>query len=65
MATKSKETMVPLYLPRLEDSDGTGELDQTVPVSMNGETLIIKRGESVQVPLWAFEILHHSGKYGV
>lgn len=54
--------LVPIRLNRLED-EGSGKVDQTVNVTRNGETLVIQRGEHVNVPKWAFIQLVQSGRF--
>lgn len=56
------DNRVRIFLPRLED-DGNGRADQTVPVIVNGETTLILRGESVEVPYRVFEALYLSGRF--
>ena len=56
------DILVPVRLNKLE-SEGSGKIDQTVPVTRNGETLIIQRGERVEVPKWAFMQLVESGRF--
>ena len=53
---------VRVFLPLLEE-DGEGKVDQTVPVIVNGETTLIMRGESVEVPYRVFEALYQSGRF--
>lgn len=60
--TVQPEIRVPITLPLLEE-ESVGRVDQTVNICRNGEILRIQRGEHVEVPLWAFEILKQSGKY--
>lgn len=58
---------VRVNLPLLEQNDDGTEPDQTVLVQCDGKNknkpLLIKRGVSVEIPQWAFEILVHSGRY--
>lgn len=58
----SPDNRVPVYIPRLPD-EGEGQVDQTVPVIINGETTIVKRGEVVKVPFPVYEALVNTGKY--
>ena len=58
----SPENRIPIYIELLPD-EGDGQVDQTVPVIINGETTIIKRGESVSVPFPVYEALVNTGKY--
>lgn len=64
--TDSSETLVPVYLPLLEE-DKPGTVDQTVVVKVEGKNhnnpFIIQRGQHVQIPVWAFEVLAHSGRF--
>ena len=53
---------VSIRLNRLED-EGSGKVDQTVNVTRNGETLVIQRGEHIQIPKWAFIQLVQSGRF--
>lgn len=59
---ESMDILVPVRLNKLE-SEGSGKVDQTVPVTRNGETLIIQRGEHVEIPKWAFMQLYESGRF--
>lgn len=70
-ATKNKpapemERYVWVLLPLLEE-DKPGSVDQTVTVQQEGKNhnrpLIIKRGERVKIPVWAFEVLYNSGRF--
>lgn len=68
MATKTetpieeKEPTVHIYLPTLEE-ESPGHVDQSVSVVCNGKRLRILRGEHVEVPVWAYEILRESGRF--
>lgn len=74
MATTKKpvETIAPedrmtwVTLPLLAE-EKPGTVDQTEVVQCagknHGRPLIIRRGERVEIPIWAFEILCHSGRY--
>ncbi len=56
-----KTELIDIYLPLIADDDE--HVDQTVPVTINGTTTIIKRGERVQVRPEVFEVLYNSGKF--
>ncbi len=60
------EELVRVFLPKLEE-DKPGSVDQTVTVQLDGKNhnhpLIIQRGVTVEIPVWAFEILHNSGRF--
>lgn len=75
MATKNPEVqpeialedrMTYVTLPLLEE-EKPGTVDQTEVVQCEGKNhnrpLIIRRGERVEIPIWAFEILVHSERY--
>ena len=61
-----EDRMTYVTLPLL-DEEKPGTVDQTEVVQLEGKNhnkpLIIQRGERVEVPIWAFEILVHSGRY--
>ena len=59
-ATETEPT-VSVYLPRLDDDEGI--VDQSLLVEMNGKGLRIMRGERVDVPVWAYEILRNSARF--
>ena len=61
MATTNKTELIDSYLPLIADDDE--RVDQTVPVTINGTTTIIKRGEHVRVKPEVFEVLYNSGKF--
>lgn len=62
MASKNQTVeLIDVYLPLIADDDE--RVDQTVPVTINGTTTIIKRGEHVQVRPEVFEVLYNSGKF--
>lgn len=58
----SPKNRIPIYIPMLAE-EGEGQVDQTVPVIVNGVTTIIKRGETVYVPFSVYEALVNTGKY--
>lgn len=51
-AKKEPVRMVKVFLPKLRDSK-----DQDVPVGVNGETFLIKRGVEVEVPYYVKAVL--------
>ena len=61
-----EDRMTYVTLPLL-DEEKPGSVDQTEVVQCSGKNggrpLIIQRGERVEIPIWAFEILVHSGEY--
>lgn len=61
-----EDRMTYVILPLL-DEERPGTVDQTEVVQCEGKNhnrpLIIQRGERVEIPIWAFEILVHSGRY--
>lgn len=61
-----EDRMTYVTLPLL-DEEKPGTVDQTEVVQCEGKNnnrpLIIQRGERVEVPIWAFEILVHSERY--
>lgn len=62
-----EDCMTRVTIPLLPEGEGSGKVDQTVMVQCDGKNhgrpLLIKRGISVEIPIWAFEILVHSGEY--
>lgn len=64
--TNPEDRMTYVTLPLLEE-EKPGTVDQTEVVQCEGKNnnrpLIIARGERVEIPIWAFEILVHSGRY--
>lgn len=63
MPAVEQEPRVKVYLPLLEDEGAAGSVDQTVPITINGKTLIIKRGEKVELPVSYYIVLKESGKF--
>ena len=61
MATTNKTELIDIYLPLIADDDE--RVDQTVPVTINGTTTIIKRGAHVRVKPEVFEVLYNSGTF--
>lgn len=63
-----EDRMTYVTLPLL-DEEKPGTVDQTEVVQCEGKNnnipLIIQRGQRVEVPIWAFEALVHSGRYTV
>lgn len=61
-----EDRMTYVTLPLL-DEEKPGTVDQTEVVQLEGKNhnrpLIIQRGERVEIPIWAFEILVHSERY--
>lgn len=53
---------VRIQLPLLEDGDKE-KVDQTVPVTVNGRTLIIQRGQVVDLPAAYYLVLKESGRF--
>lgn len=64
MATKNTEATVRIQLPLLDGGD-TENIDQSVPVTVNGKTLIIQRGQVVDLPVPYYLVLKQSGKYNI
>lgn len=64
--TPIEDQLVRIRLPMLEE-EKPGTVDQTevvqCPSKNGGRPFIIQRGEYVDIPVWAFEILVHSGRY--
>lgn len=64
--TPMEDQLVRIRLPMLEE-EKPGTVDQTevvqCPSKNGGRPFIIQRGEYVDIPVWAFEILVHSGRY--
>lgn len=60
-AVQGKE-MVDIWLRPL-DKEGTGEVDQSVTVTINGKPMRIMRGENVQVTPEMYLILKQSGRF--
>jgi hypothetical protein len=63
-----EDRMTYVTLPLL-DEEKPGTVDQTEVVQCEGKNnnhpLIIQRGQRVEIPIWAFEALVHSGRYTV
>lgn len=63
-----EDRMTYVTLPLL-DEEKPGTVDQTEVVQVEGKNgnhpLIIQRGQRVEIPIWAFEALVHSGRYTV
>lgn len=61
-----EDQLVRVRLPMLEE-EKEGSVDQTeivqCPSKNGGRPYVIQRGEFVDIPVWAFEILVHSGRY--
>jgi hypothetical protein len=55
---------VRIQLPLLDGGD-TENIDQSVPVTVNGKTLIIQRGQVVDLPVPYYLVLKQSGKYNI
>lgn len=53
---------IPVNLPVLE-KEGTGAVDQTVPVTINGKTTVITRGVLTDVPIEVYMVLKQSGRF--
>ena len=51
-----------IFIPLLEAGDGE-KVDQDVPVTVNGYTTIIRRGEYVDVTYSVYEALKHTGRF--
>ena len=66
MNVAPEDRMTYVTLPLL-DEEKPGTVDQTEVVQLEGKNhnrpLIIQRGERVEIPIWAFEILVHSERY--
>lgn len=60
-AQQGKE-MVDIWLRPL-DKEGTGEVDQSVTVTINGKPMRIMRGETAQVTPEMYLILKQSGRF--
>lgn len=60
-AQQGKE-MVDIWLRPL-DKEGTGEVDQSVTVTINGKPMRIMRGENTQVTPEMYLILKQSGRF--
>ena len=59
----AEEATVRIQLQLLDgDADN---VDQSVPVTVNGKTLIIQRGQVVDLPVPYYIVLKQSGKYGL
>ena len=65
-AVALEDRMTYVTLPLLEE-EKPGTVDQTEVVQMDGKNhnrpLVIRRGERVEIPIWAFEVLVHTGRY--
>ena len=58
------EPTVRISLPLLEGGD-TENVDQTENITVNGKTLLIKRGELVDIPVPYYLALRATGKYNI
>lgn len=56
------QEMVDVWLQPL-DKEGTGEVDQSVTVTVNGKEVKFNRGEHTQVTPEAYLILKESGRF--
>lgn len=61
LASQGQE-MVDIWLRPL-DKEGTGEVDQSVTVTINGKAMRIMRGENAQVTPEMYLILKQSGRF--
>ncbi len=61
---KTPETLIPIFLPLLDDEFGVGEVDQRVTVTINGENKILPRGEHIEVTLTEYNAIIESGRFG-
>lgn len=59
---EAKEPTVRIRLPLLEGDD-TENIDQTENITVNGKTLLIKRGEWVDVPVPYYLAMRATEKY--
>lgn len=59
-----KEATVRIMLPLLDGGD-TENVDQSVPLTVNGKNLIVQRGQVVDLPVPYYLVLKQSGKYNV
>lgn len=63
MATKAEKAVtIPIQLPLLQ-REGSGEVDQTVTITINGKQHVFNRGERVELTPDEFMILRSSGRF--
>lgn len=61
-AVKETPVVINIMLSPLE-KEGMGEVDQTVPVTINGKTRVLTRGKLEQVSPQEYILLKESGKF--
>ena len=60
---QTENTKPPAYLPLLPDEGGADVVDQRVVVTINGENIIVPRGEWIEVTPEVYEVLQNSGRF--
>lgn len=55
--------LISIYLPLLPEEGGVAEVDQRVPVTINGENRILLRGQTIEVTLEEYEVLYNSHRF--
>lgn len=63
--TVTKSATIPMVTIRLNEleKEGNGDVDQTVPVTINGKCTTITRGKLTEVSPEVFMVLKSSGKF--
>lgn len=59
----TEEVKIPIYLHMLPEEGGSVQVDQNVPVTVNGITTIVPRGVRCEVTLPVFMALYDSGRF--
>lgn len=59
----SAEVKIPIYLHMLPEEGGSVQVNQNVPVTVNGVTTIVPRGVRCEVTLPVFMALYDSGRF--
>lgn len=57
------DVKIPIYLHTLPEEGGSVQVNQNVPVTVNGVTTIVPRGVRCEVPLSVFMALYDSGRF--
>lgn len=57
------DVKIPIYLHMLPEEGGSVQVNQNVPVTVNGITTIVPRGVRCEVPLSVFMALYDSGRF--
>lgn len=58
----NEKRTVSVFLPLLEN-EGSGAIDQSVSVTINGKTTTFQRGEQAEISIEAYKVLRESGRF--